>query len=54
MSIKISALDHLVINVSDVARSVEWYRKILGMGFRVFNPGQGKSARTSLVFGNQK
>jgi catechol 2,3-dioxygenase-like lactoylglutathione lyase family enzyme len=54
MSIKISALDHLVINVSDVARSVEWYRKILGMEVRVFNPGQGKSARTSLVFGNQK
>src|SRR3981081_769424 len=54
MSVKVSAIDHLVINVSDVARSAEWYRKILGMEIRVFDPGQGKTPRTSLVFGNQK
>ena len=54
MSVKVNALDHLVINVADVARSVEWYRKILGMEVRVFDPGQGKPKRTSLVFGNQK
>jgi catechol 2,3-dioxygenase-like lactoylglutathione lyase family enzyme len=54
MSVKIHALDHLVINVSDVARSAEWYRKILGMEVRVFDPGQGKPTRTSLIFGNQK
>src|SRR5713226_4814647 len=54
MSVKVHALDHLVINVSDVARSVEWYRKILGMEVRVFDPGPGKTARTSLIFGNQK
>ena len=54
MSVRVNALDHLVINVSDVARSTEWYRKILGMEVRVFDPGPGKTPRTSLVFGNQK
>src|SRR5438270_10224950 len=54
MSVKVNALDHIVINVSDVARSTEWYRTILGMEVRVFNPGAGKTPRTSLVFGNQK
>jgi catechol 2,3-dioxygenase-like lactoylglutathione lyase family enzyme len=54
MSVKVDALDHLVINVSDVARSAEWYRKILGMEIRMFDPGHGKPPRTSLVFGSQK
>ena len=54
MSVKVNALDHLVINVSDVARSAEWYGKILGMEVKVFDPGQGKPPRTTLVFGNQK
>jgi catechol 2,3-dioxygenase-like lactoylglutathione lyase family enzyme len=54
MSVKVHALDHLVINVSDVARSTEWYRTVLGMEVRVFDPGQGKPVRTSLIFGNQK
>jgi catechol 2,3-dioxygenase-like lactoylglutathione lyase family enzyme len=54
MPVKVHALDHLVINVSDVARSAEWYRKILGMEIKVFDPGQGKLPRTSLIFGNQK
>jgi catechol 2,3-dioxygenase-like lactoylglutathione lyase family enzyme len=54
MPIKVHALDHIVINVSDVARSAEWYRKILGMEIKVFDPGQGKPTRTSLIFGHQK
>jgi catechol 2,3-dioxygenase-like lactoylglutathione lyase family enzyme len=54
MSLKVHALDHLVINVKDVAHSAEWYRKILGMEIRVVDPGQGKTLRTSLIFGNQK
>jgi catechol 2,3-dioxygenase-like lactoylglutathione lyase family enzyme len=54
MPVKVHALDHLVINVADVARSAEWYRKILGMEIRVFDPGEGKPTRTSLMFGNQK
>ena len=54
MSVKVDALDHLVINVSDVARSAAWYAKILGMEIKVFDPGPGNTPRTSLVFGNQK
>src|ERR1700753_1799116 len=54
MPVKVHALDHLVINVADVARSTEWYSRILGMEVRVFDPGEGKPTRTSLVFGNQK
>ena len=54
MPVKVHALDHLVINVADVARSAEWYRNILGMEVKVFDPGDGKAPRTSLVFGNQK
>jgi catechol 2,3-dioxygenase-like lactoylglutathione lyase family enzyme len=54
MTVRISAIDHLVINVSDVARTAQWYQRILGMEVRVFDPGHGKTARTSLVFGNQK
>ena len=54
MPVKVHSLDHLVINVSDVARSVEWYRKVLGMEVKIFDPGQGKPPRTSLIFGSQK
>jgi catechol 2,3-dioxygenase-like lactoylglutathione lyase family enzyme len=54
MTVKVHALDHLVINVADVARSAEWYRKVLGMEVKVFDPGQGRTPRTSLMFGNQK
>ena len=54
MTVRISAIDHLVINVGDVARTAQWYQRILGMELRVFDPGHGKTARTSLVFGNQK
>src|SRR2546423_2190381 len=54
MSVKVNALDHLVINVSDVNRSAKWYATILGMEIRVFDPGPGKTPRTSLIFGDQK
>lgn len=54
MPVKVDALDHLVINVSDVERSARWYATILGMEIRVFDPGHGKTPRTSLVFGSQK
>jgi catechol 2,3-dioxygenase-like lactoylglutathione lyase family enzyme len=54
MTVRVHALDHLVINVADVGRSAEWYRKVLGMEIKVFDPGQGKTPRTSLMFGNQK
>ena len=54
MTVKVHALDHLVINVADAARSAEWYHKVLGMEISVFDPGGGRMPRTSLQFGNQK
>jgi catechol 2,3-dioxygenase-like lactoylglutathione lyase family enzyme len=54
MPVKVHALDHLVINVADVARSAQWYQAVLGMEVRVFDPGEGKTPRTSLMFGSQK
>ena len=54
MPLRVNAIDHLVINVSDVARSAQWYAVVLGMEIRVFDPGGGKAPRTSLIFGNQK
>jgi catechol 2,3-dioxygenase-like lactoylglutathione lyase family enzyme len=54
MSVKVTALDHLVINVADVTRSARWYQKVLGMEVSVFDPGPGKTPRTSLLFGDQK
>ena len=54
MPVKVNALDHLVINVSDVARSAKWYQTILGMEIKIFDFGPGQAKRTSLMFGSQK
>jgi catechol 2,3-dioxygenase-like lactoylglutathione lyase family enzyme len=54
MPVKVHALDHLVINVADVARTIAWYQAVLGMETVVLDPGHGKAKRTSLMFGTQK
>jgi len=54
MPVKVDSLDHLVINVTDVDRSIAWYQQALGMKVQIFDPGAGKAKRTSLLFGNQK
>lgn len=54
MPVTVTALDHLVLNVADVARSATWYQQVLGMEIRTFDPGHGKAPRTSLSFGAQK
>ncbi|MET0677942.1 MAG: VOC family protein [Bradyrhizobium sp.] len=54
MSVRVNALDHLVINVADVEQSAEWYHRILGMEIRRSAPGPGQKPRTSLMFGHQK
>ncbi|MGJ4926363.1 VOC family protein [Bradyrhizobium sp. HKCCYLS2038] len=54
MPVKARALDHLVINVSDVERTTAWYQKVLGMELQVTDLGPGRAKRTSLLFGNQK
>jgi len=53
-SIAVVALDHLVMNVSDVESTVKWYENVLGMTRRDFKPGEGKPPRVSLIFGEQK
>src|ERR1700741_1954034 len=54
MPVRLHAFDHLVINVADVARTVAWYQKILGVEVSVFDPGEGKTQRGSLLCGGQK
>ena len=45
---KISHLDHLVLTVSDINNSIEFYTKVLGFELVIFND------RKALKFGNQK
>ena len=54
MPLIVTAQDHLVLNVTDVARSAAWYHEVLGMEIEVFDPGHGKVPRTSVSFGAQK
>ena len=54
MAISVTAIDHLVLNVSDVDRSAKWYATILGMRIQTFDPGNGKPSRTMLTFGRNK
>lgn len=42
-------IDHLVLTVADIPRTVDFYQRVLGMRHEVF--GEGRSA---LVFGQQK
>jgi catechol 2,3-dioxygenase-like lactoylglutathione lyase family enzyme len=54
MTVVVTALDHLVVNVRDVEVAAAWYQRVLGMERRDFDPGHGKPKRTSMSFGNQK
>ena len=49
----ISALDHLVLTVANIAQTVAFYRDILGMQALQFSIADG-SKRWALVFGAQK
>ena len=48
MALTVSRIDHLVINVSDVQASADWYARVLGMRREVVD------GRTVLWFGEQK
>lgn len=50
---KLTALDHLVLTVADIDRTIAFYRDVLGMGVAVFHPADG-STRRALTFGVQK
>ncbi len=54
MPVRVTALDHLVLNVADVDASASWYVRILGTVREDFDPGAGKPTRTSIKFGTQK
>jgi len=47
--IKISHLDHLVLTVKDIDKTVDFYTKVLGMEKEIF-----KGSRVALKFGNSK
>ena len=49
--IKLSRLDHVVLTVADVAKSVAFYQNVLGMEAETFGEQQ---QRTALKFGEQK
>jgi catechol 2,3-dioxygenase-like lactoylglutathione lyase family enzyme len=49
MKYQIKSLDHLVLTVKDIAKTVEFYTTILGMQKEIF-----KQNRVALKFGSQK
>lgn len=49
MTIRLDALDHLVLTVADIAVTTDFYRRVLGMEPVTFGGG-----RTALAFGSQK
>ena len=53
MTPKISALDHLVLTVTDIDATIPFYRDVLGMQAEKFTPADG-STRWALKFGVQK
>ena len=45
----VTRLDHVVLTVADVRRTIEWYERVLGMKAVAFGDG-----RHALAFGDQK
>ena len=54
MPLTVQALDHLVIQVSDLEASAEWYARVLGMTREDAPPAPGKPPRTAMRFGREK
>jgi catechol 2,3-dioxygenase-like lactoylglutathione lyase family enzyme len=54
MPLRVQALDHLVVQVSDVDASAEWYGRALGMAREDVSPEPGRPPRTAMRFGRQK
>lgn len=53
MAPSVTALDHLVLTVTDIGKTVSYYTDVLGMQADVFHPTDG-STRWALTFGSQK
>jgi catechol 2,3-dioxygenase-like lactoylglutathione lyase family enzyme len=54
MTLKVRALDHLVVQVSDLGVSASWYERVLGMTREDVPPASGELPRTAMRFGRQK
>ncbi|HEY6520742.1 MAG TPA: VOC family protein [Roseiarcus sp.] len=54
MTLKVQALDHLVVQVADLEVSAIWYERVLGMKREDVPPAPGKAPRTVMRFGGQK
>jgi catechol 2,3-dioxygenase-like lactoylglutathione lyase family enzyme len=54
MSLRITTLDQVVISVENVAISVHWYQRTLGMEREDFSPGSGENPHTTLKLGRQR
>jgi catechol 2,3-dioxygenase-like lactoylglutathione lyase family enzyme len=54
MPVTVQALDHLVVQVSDLEVSATWYERVLGMTREDVLPAPGKPPRTAMRFGRQK
>lgn len=54
MTVVVDAIDHIVINVRDVDVAAAWYQRVLGMAREDWQPGPGRSGRTTVKFGRQK
>jgi len=50
---QVTSLDHLVLSVTDIARTIIFYSDALGMQAEQFTPADG-STRWALKFGTQK
>ena len=54
MPLTVRALDHLVVQVSDLEISASWYARVLGMTRGDVPHGDGGAPRTEMKFGRQK
>ena len=50
---RLTGLDHLVLTVTDLDRTIRFYHEVLGMTAERFQVADG-SQRTALKFGSQK
>ena len=54
MPLTVQGLDHLVVQVSDLEASAQWYARVLGMIREDVAPQPGAPLRTAMRFGRQK
>jgi catechol 2,3-dioxygenase-like lactoylglutathione lyase family enzyme len=48
------SIDHIVLTVNDIDKTIKFYRDVLGMTLKEFQPADGGETRKSLIFGSQK